>query len=151
MPTLNNDSPDGASCFLVEANVGRLICTRLTALQHVHQVAHVELAIVQALQQVASKVVICTDWRDLNVLGPEVADAVVNMLRVTNVRVERGAILLGPLNAVFSLQVERVLRDAKNPGRRSFRRRGDLLAWIAEVLNPAELSGAARFLENIPL
>ncbi len=126
--------------------MGRLIQTRLYALQHPRQVIQVQTAVIQALARLSRDAIICTDWRKIDVFAPEVAEAVIGMLNVTNGRVQRGAILLHPDKATFNLQVERVLRDANNPARKSFRNAEKLLAWLSAILEPNELDCAHEFL-----
>ena len=104
------------------------------------------MAIKRAIEQVGNKVVICSDWRLIDVFAPSVADAVLGMLRVTNHSVLRGAILLNAEKATFNLQVERVLRDAGNPGRKCFRDKDSLLHWLGESLEPDEIEAARYFM-----
>ncbi len=141
-------APKQAANFLVECKVGRLVQTRLCSLQNPRQVMQVQIAMARAFEQAGNRAVICSDWRMIDVFSPEVCDGIVTMLNVTNGKVQRGAILLRPLKATFNLQVERVLRDSRNPGRRSFRDKDKLLEWLAEVLQPNELMSAKQFLEG---
>ena len=52
--------------------------------------------------------------------------------------------LLSPTNAIFSLQLERLLREAQNPARRAFRDAQPLLKWLSEILTPEELARAKQ-------
>lgn len=99
-----------------------------------------------AIEQVGTKAVICSDWRLIDIFAPPVADAVLGMLNVTNHNVLRGGILLNAEKATFSLQVERVLRDAGNPGRKCFRDKDKLLRWLSESLDPDEIQAARYFM-----
>ena len=137
-----------AENFVVDCKVGRLVQTRLRSLQNARQVMQVQIAMAQALERAGKGAVVCSDWRMVDVFSPEVCDALVTMLTVTSGLVRRGAILLQPQKATFSLQVERVLRDGHNPERRSFRDSEKLLTWLAEVLEPGELTCASYFLAS---
>ena len=68
-----------------------------------------------------------------------------------NRRFSRSAVLLSPGDATLSLQVERLFRDAENPDRRAFRSSSQMLAWLTEVLTPAETRRAQEFIEEKPL
>ena len=104
------------------------------------------MAIKRAIEQVGNKVVICSDWRLIDIFAPSVADAVLGMLSVTNHSVLRGAILLNAEKATFNLQVERVLRNAGNAGRKCFRDKDSLLHWLGDSLEPDEIEAARYFL-----
>ncbi len=136
------------SDYFVEHRVGRLVATRLCSMHDVRQVTRVQLAMSKTLQQVSGRAVLCADWRAIGIFSPEVADGVVAMLAVTNSKILRSAILLGPQAATFSLQAERVIRDANNPARKSFRDQDKLLDWFAECLEPDELQSAKDFLSG---
>jgi hypothetical protein len=120
-------------------------------LQQVQTVGFVQLAMAKVLEKVENRAVICADWRAIDVFGPEVAEAVVHMLAVTNAKVLQSAILLEPRKATFNLQVERLMRDAKNSSRKSFRDTRKMVAWLAEFLEPNELQSAKDFLVASPL
>ena len=75
----------------------------------------------------------------------------VKLLRNGNGKAERSAVLLPATNALVSLQVERLFREAGNPaGRRAFRSADAQLSWLVEVLSPAELSSARTLLTRSP-
>lgn len=134
--------------FVVQVAVGRLIETRLVALPRVEDVRLVTLSMREALARVSGPAVVCTDWRAADVFAPDVADALIGMLTHTSSRIQRGAILITEGRATFGLQVERVLREGKNPERRAFRKLDAMLAWLAEVLEPEEASHAKAFLTS---
>jgi hypothetical protein len=144
MDTLALKSTD----FVVECRVGRLIVTRLSVLRDPKEVGRVQLAIKRAIEETRNKAVICSDWRSIDIFAPAVADAVLEMLNVTNREVLRGGILMNAEKATFSLQVERVLRDAGNPGRKCFREKGSLLHWLGASLDTAEVEAARSFLNE---
>jgi hypothetical protein len=115
-------------------------------MQHPHQVGQIQMAMAKTLERVGSRAIICADWRNIDVFAPEIAERVIAMLTVTNPRLACSAILLEPRNATFNLQVERVIRDAASPVRKSFRDQEKLLAWFAGFSEPAELESAREFL-----
>jgi len=132
--------------FEVECRVGRLIVTRLIALHDPREVRQVQLAVMRAIEEAGTKAVICSDWRLIDIFAPSVADAILDMLNATNHIVFRGGILLNVEKATLNLQVERILRDARHPGRRCFRDKDNLLHWLGESLEPAEVEAARCFM-----
>jgi hypothetical protein len=130
--------------FNVHCKVGRLIEARLEWLNEPSEVLQVQEAMHQAFTQAGAGAIICADWRGVEVLSPAVGDALIEMLKRGNKRLERSAVLLTPANAIFNLQVERLLREAANPARRAFRAPELLVAWLGEVLRPDELLRAKQ-------
>ena len=59
------------------------------------------------------------------------------MLKSDNPKVERSAVLIGN-SSVFGLQLERMFREAGNPGRRVFRSVDTIVTWLDESLDEAE-------------
>lgn len=145
---MTNDLPVKKPDYFVEHTVGRLVVTRLYTMREVHEVGHIQQAMVKTLQQVPGPAVLCADWSHIEILSPPVADAMVAMLALTNPKILRSGILLAPQAATFNLQAERVIRSANNPARRSFRDAGKLLAWFGEFLAPNELKAATDFLRG---
>jgi hypothetical protein len=94
----------------------------------------------------AKPAVICADWRQASLVSPAVAEVMSSMLRGANPLIARSAILLAVEHAMFNLQTERLVREAGNPNRRTFRQPGEMLAWLGQVLAPAEHEAAQRFL-----
>jgi hypothetical protein len=132
--------------YSVERRVGRLVEARLHVPNRVAEVA----AMVEELRRVfataRSTCVICADWRSATLLAPDVADALVNMLRRGNPHVERSGVLLTADDALFNLQVERVTRKASGAVRRTFRSPAPMTTWLGEILDEAERSRMGEFL-----
>jgi hypothetical protein len=59
---------------------------------------------------------------------------------------KRSAILLGRDQAIFGMQVERVVREAASPARRTFPRRPPHAKCLAEVLDDDEVHRNERVL-----
>jgi len=112
----------------------------------VQTVAYVQRMMANTLRQLDGPAVLCADWEHVEILSPQVSEAVISMLAVTNAKIMCSGILLAPQAATFNLQAERVIRDANNPARKAFRDRGKLLDWLADVLKPDEMQAASAFL-----
>ncbi len=84
------------------------------------------------------KVVICADYREMKLLGPTEAKAMISMFGLFNEFIERSAILSSSQSALAVLQLVRILREANNPTRKAFDDPAELRAWLAEILTPDE-------------
>src|SRR5687768_14073406 len=105
----------------VENHVGRLIEVRLAT---PFSDEELEVCIVRIRATVVAnpqKIVFAVDVAGVDVLPPETADKFLAMMRADNPKVERAGYLLPPRRAIVGLQLERMIRDAKGPGRRAFR------------------------------
>jgi hypothetical protein len=96
--------------------------------------------------KLAGQVVISGDYRRMRILSPDVAEKFVVMLTAANPRVERSAILCSPDHATALLQIERTVKQAANPSRRTFRDAAELSAWLGEVLTVEERARLFSFL-----
>jgi hypothetical protein len=123
-----------------------LIEARLLNLQDVLDVVRFEEAMGRAFARAGAYAVICADWRAAHILAPEVADRLIGLLRRANPRIRRAGILLAGGHAIFGLQVERVVREAGNPARKTFHSAKLLHDWLSEELQPVECSAMDEFL-----
>lgn len=133
--------------FSAECSVGRLVEARLCWMNHAGDVQRF-LEQMRLAFKVAGESVICADWRRAGVLPPTAGDALLELLRQGNRHFIRSAVLLPSEDAVFTLQVERLCREAGNPARRTFRQVKPLLAWLGEILTPLESARAAEFISS---
>lgn len=133
--------------YSAERSVGRLVEARLGWLNDATDVQ-------RFLQQMRNafmpdgQSVICADWRRVPVLPPGAGEALLDLLRQGNGHFVRSGVLLAPENAIFSLQVERLCREAGNPARRTFRASEPLLVWLGELLTPLERARAVEFIKQ---
>lgn len=132
--------------YTVHHEVGRLVEARLATLRTVDEVIEFETAMRAAFDRVHGKAIICADWRDANILAPDVADRLLELLVRGNPRLERSAVLLSGEHAAFNLQVERIVREARNADRRTFRDTETLRAWVGERMTAEERARLGAFL-----
>lgn len=133
--------------YSVELRAGRLPEVRLRSSLLAEEVHAFRADALARSRGTEARIVSCVDMRALRLLGPEVSEALVEVLRGTNPRIERTACLLPEGNATLLLQIERLHREARNPARRTFRDAGELQRWLAEVLTGIERKRLAAFLE----
>lgn len=134
--------------YYAACRVGRLVEARLEWLGQASDVEAFQRDMSAAFTRAGAGAIVCADWRKADVLPPEVGDALIEMLRRGNRRFERSAVLLSPATLTFNLQVERLFREAANPARRAFRDAAALSAWLAEVLESAELQQVEALLKG---
>jgi hypothetical protein len=135
-----------AAEFSACCNVGRLIEGRLLWLSDAADVAQFQSLMAESFAKAGPEAIICADWRRAVVFPPQASEALIELLRRGNRQLLRSAVLLPAADATFGLQVERLFREAGNPNRRSFRAVEPLLAWLGDVLTPAERARAGAFL-----
>jgi hypothetical protein len=134
------------AAWTIENNVGRLIEIRMQSLQTLAEVQQFWRSFGEVVNQLpAPSFVICTDVHQASVFPPDVADAMIAGMQRDNPRLERNGFLLGA-SAVFTLQVERMIREAHSPRCRSFREPIGLVHWLEEVLTGTESLALRRFL-----
>ena len=132
----------------IENRVGRLIETRLISPLLDTEFSHFQHERERLMRAVGQDRVVCIDLSKVQVLPPTQADAFLNLLRGSRPGLTRNAFLLPPNQAVLALQFGRIIREANNPARRAFKSRGELVAWLAEVLRPPELARLESFLDE---
>ena len=94
----------------------------------------------------ARPAVICADWRAAETVSPGASEVLLSMLRNAHPHLARSAIVLHAGHAMFTLQAERLVKEAGFANRRTFRIATDAVAWLAEILPATELEAAKRFL-----
>jgi hypothetical protein len=99
---------------------------------------------VATIKAAKTRMVFCSDMRNTRVIPPDDVATVVSVLRNDNPMIERHGILIGA-GAVFGLQIERILRDAGSPARRTFRDLDELIAWLSPVLSVEERARMRQF------
>ena len=134
--------------FTVERRVGCLIEARVHALRSAEDGDAYFEAITAAVADVAApaRAVICADHRPVIIYPPAVADQLVRLFTSVNPRVQRAALLVTPTNATVNMQLARIVREAVNPNRQVFRDLARFTAFLAEVLDAAELTRVRAFM-----
>jgi len=103
---------------VVERIAGKLVGARVGEFRTVADWLSYAGRVRSVAEEKAGAMVICADYRGMQVLNKDVADAVLDGFREFNSSVYRSALML-PANApTLRLQMERLLREAKNLRRR---------------------------------
>lgn len=132
-----------------ELNVGRLLEIRVgkgyeTPDDVKHMIGMIRARVSTLPDDV--KHVTIADWRACRVLTTEAAAHALNMLRGVNPRTERSLMLHTGESPTAVMQFLRLVREAEHPNRRLFTDAEEALAWVSEVLTPAEAERARTFL-----
>lgn len=134
--------------FSVERNVGRLVEVRIADITTLPEVSGFIARIFEVLGAEPGRVVFCVDSLGMNVLEGQGFEKFVDAFRKDNPRFIRSAILLSSRRATFALQVARMVREANNPHRRTYKDVSALSTWLGEVLDPPEQARLATFLDD---
>lgn len=93
------------------------------------------------------KLVFCVDLREATTFTQEVSAALLERMQHDNPRIERSGFMLAG-GAVFAMQIERMVRQAALPHRRTFREVGECVRWLSEVLGVEERAALSRFVAS---
>lgn len=120
----------------VRAN--RVVEVHVRRLATVADVESLHAQVAAAVRRAGPGTVICADHRFASPLSREVADAWSRNMRANNRTLLRGALLLDPANAMYNLQIERVVHCAGHPARRLFEDVKELRDWVSHALTEPE-------------
>lgn len=95
-----------------------------------------------------TNVVFCCDWRAIDGLSATFADTILRTMRRDNPKVEKNGIVVDDASLGFFVQVERILSEAVNPGRRVFRHRWEVEAFLHPSLTRDEQQRLDAFLDE---
>jgi hypothetical protein len=127
---------------------GRLVEVRVTPPLNLDEIKQFVEEHKATVSRIRDRYVGVVDLHRADVFPAEVAAALIQLLSQMADRVERTAFLIGE-SAVFALQIERVIRNAASPHRKSFREPEPLKEWLGEVLNPSERFRLDGFLTEV--
>lgn len=127
-------------------SVGKLVLIHVTTLSSVEEVGSFQSEVMHFVNDAPGRAIVVVDLRTPRVFAPEVAAALEDMLKRANPRIHRSAVILAKEHAVFSLQLERIIREARNPARRTFRSSEDAMQWLREGLSVREADQLEAFL-----
>src|SRR3954470_7995362 len=110
----------GGGMFSVEIRVGRLLEIRMESPLSDAEVLEFRNLTTATVVAANRPIIVCTDLLRARVFSPESAAQITSMMQKDNPLVERNAVLVGE-SALFSMQIERMLREAGPRSRRTFR------------------------------
>lgn len=148
MTTQLSDPPG----FTVERRVGCVIEARVFRIRTPDEATRYAraLATVVSSTPLELKPILCADHRPVVVYSQPVTDRLTELFVSMNTRLQRIAILVSPTNAVLSMQLGRIVRQAGNEHRRLFTLASQALAHLSPVLDPLESARVRDFLDEFP-
>lgn len=134
--------------FSLENRVDGLIEARVFALSDLAAADRYAETLTTLSTRVAERhgPVLCADHRPIVIYRQDVADRLASLFAAMNSRLTRVAVVVSRSNATLVMQLERIVREAKNPSRRVFFEAGDAATFIAPALSPAAAERARAFL-----
>ena len=134
--------------FSLENRVDNLIEARVRALPELSDADRYAEALAAAAGKFGSQAqaVLCADHRPVGIYRQEVADRLAALCAAMNTRLSRAAVLVSRSNATLVMQLERLVREARNPSRRVFFSASDAVVFMASELTPAAQERARSFL-----
>lgn len=133
--------------YTIENRVGRLIELRVESPVTEEELAQFHDTLAKACKPVKGQIALCTDLVGATVFLQPVAARWIEIIRQESPIVERNAVLVGE-GAVFSMQVERIIRQAGFKNRRAFLAPAALTAWLGEILTTRERTRLDQFLHG---
>ncbi len=126
--------------------VGRLLETRFSSPIDAAELAEFDRQRATLRERLGHERVVVMDFRQATVLPPELADRLTDLLSGPNPGMLRNGVLLPSEGAVVALQLQRIVREAHNDRRRTFRDARELEAWLGELLDAPEQARLHEFL-----
>lgn len=132
--------------YVAQRLTGKLIGVRLGELRTVTDWLDYSNRVRALAAERPGAIVICADYRQLQVMQKEVAAALLEGLREFNPILYRSALLLPSDAPTLLLQMERLLREARNLRRRVCSDAAEVKAWLASCLDSTEQARLVEFL-----
>ncbi len=136
----------------VAIRVGRLMEIRVDAgYRNDEEVDQVFAAIateIRARAPAAQSLITVADWRRCPLLEERAAARLSERMAGNNPLMVRSAALVSPSSPTAVLQFARLIRESNSDNRRMFTHVPPLVAWLSDLLTPAELERLRAFLSS---
>jgi hypothetical protein len=133
--------------YTIENRVGRLIELRVESPVTEEELLRFPDMLAKACKPIKGQIATCTDFAGATVFLQPVATRWIEIIRQDSPLVERNAVLVGE-GAVFSMQIERIIRQAGFKNRKAFLASAPLMAWLGEILTARERARLEQFLQD---
>jgi hypothetical protein len=134
--------------FAAEHRIGRLVEAWALRFDSSSDVAMFGMQSGQAIADLPGKVVICSDYSNLQALPTDVIPAFVDVLRRANARLDRAALVMPRHGTTLRHQMEGMLRKAHHPNRRLCADSAEAKAWLSSLLTREEQIRLDEFLRE---
>src|SRR3954469_7693315 len=133
--------------YTIENRVGRLIELRVESPVTEEELLQFHVTLAKACKPIKGQIATCTDFVGATVFLQPVAARWIEIIRQDSPLVERNAVLVGE-GAVFSMQIERIIRQAGFKNRKAFLAPAALVTWLGEILTARERTRLEQFLQE---
>jgi hypothetical protein len=133
--------------YTIENRVGRLIELRVESPVTEEELMRFHELLTKACKSIKGQIAICTELAGATVFLQPVAARWIEIIRQESPLVERNAVFVGE-GAVFSMQVERIIRQAGFKNRKAFLAPAALVTWLGEILTARERTRLEQFLQE---
>ena len=137
--------------YSVTNRVGRLIEAWITtpvSLDEANRQFLETRTCVNTLAATGRKVVIICDFTQVQLFAPEVSDKLLQIMRGDTPHIDRVGFWINDAQPMFNLQLQRMIREAGSPARRTFPRRMAIESWLGERLSQPERERLHAFLDE---
>jgi hypothetical protein len=133
--------------YTIENRVGRLVELRVEAPVTDEELQEFHEKLARVCKPIPGQIAICTDLVGATVFTQPVTLRWMSIIKEESPLVDRNAVLVGK-GAVFSMQIERIIRQAGQPNRKAFLVPSDLTNWLGEILSVREKARLEYFLRE---
>jgi len=133
--------------YTIENRVGRLVELRVESPVTYEELLQFQDTFGKVCKPIRGQVAVCTDFAGATVFTQPVTQRWTAIIKQDAPIVERNAVLVGE-GAVFSMQVERIIREAGYQNRKAFLLPTDLTTWLGEILTVRERTRLDGFLRE---
>ena len=133
--------------YTIENRVGRFVELRVESPVTEEELLQFHDTLANVCKPIMGQIVVCTDFGGATVFTQPVTQRWMSIIKQDAPMVERNGVLVGE-GAVFSMQVERIIRQAGYKNRRAFFSPTALTAWLGEILTLRERTRLEAFLRE---
>jgi hypothetical protein len=133
--------------YTIENRVGRFVELRVEAPVTEEELLQFHDTLAKVTKPIKGQLAICTDLAGATVFTQPVTQRWIEIIKQESPNVERNAVLVGE-GAVFSMQVERIIRNAGYKNRKAFLSPSALSTWLGEILNVRERARLETYLQE---
>lgn len=133
--------------YTIENRVGRFVELRVESPVTEEELLQFHNTLAKVCKPIGGQIVVCTDFSRATVFSQPVTQRWMSIIKQDAPMVERNGVLVGE-SAVFSMQVERIIRQAGYKNRKAFLSPAELMTWLGEVLTLRERTRLELFLRE---
>ena len=132
--------------YVVQRVAGKLLGVRAGKLKVMADWLNLSSGVRSVAKEIPGPIVICADYRQLQVMHQDVVSPLLDEFRQFNSKVRRSALMM-PSNApTLRRQMEALLREAHHSGRRVCVDAAEVKAWLSSCLDGPERHGLDEFI-----